>query len=120
VNDTSPFGSPACRCLLSELTRDTILLLDGADLIHGREWSHLKHHTIAHTSGLVVTSHRRGLLPTLIECSTTPTLLKDIINDLVPRGRTIPAEFLESLYQRHEGNLRDCLRELYDLDAGPR
>lgn len=118
VNDTSRFDSPACRRLLSELTRDTILLLDGADLIRRWDWSLLKRHTITHTSGLVITSHRRGLLPTLIECTTSPALLKEIVSDLLPRGRTIPMAFLDSLYLRHQGNLRACLRELYDLYAG--
>jgi hypothetical protein len=120
VNDTSGFDSPACRRLLSELTQDTILLLDGADLIRRWDWSLLKRHTITHAYGLVITSHRRGLLPTLIECSTTPTLLTDIINDLLPQGRPIAMDFLDRLYARHQGNLRDCLRELYDLYAGSR
>ncbi len=120
VNDTSRFDSPACRRLLSELTRDTLLLLDGADLIRRSDWSLLKRHTITHAYGLVITSHRRGLLPTLIECSTTPALLKDIVTDLLPQGRTIPAEFLDSLYQRHQGNLRTCLRELHDFYAKSR
>ncbi len=118
VNDTSRFDSPACRRLLSELTRDTILLLDGADLIRRSDWSLLKRHTITHAYGLIIASHRRGLLPTLIECSTTPALLKNIVADLLPQSRTIPAESLDSLYQRHQGNLRACLRELYDLYAG--
>jgi energy-coupling factor transporter ATP-binding protein EcfA2 len=117
INDTSHFDSPACRRLLSGLTRDTLLLLDGADLIRRSDWSLLKRHTITHAHGLVITAHRRGLLPALIECSTTPTLLKDIVSDLLPPGRTIPAEFLDSLCQRHQGNLRACLRELYDLYA---
>ncbi len=120
VNDTSRFDSPACRRLLSELTRDTILLLDGADLIRRSDWSLLKRHTITHAYGLVITAHRRGLLPTLIECSTTPALLKDLVSDLLPRGRTLPAEFLDSLYQRHQGDLRACLRELYDFYAESR
>jgi hypothetical protein len=120
VNDTSGFDSPACRRLLSELTQDTLLLLDGADLIRRWDWSLLKRHTITHAYGLVITSHRRGLLPTLIECSTTPALLKDIINDLLPQGRPIAMDFLDCLYARHQGNLRDCLRELYDLHAGSR
>jgi hypothetical protein len=120
VNDTSGFDSPACRRLLSELTQDTLLMLDGADLIRRWDWSLLKRHTITHAYGLVITSHRRGLLPTLIECSTTPTLLKDIINDLLPQGHTVPTELLDSLYLRHQGNLRTCLRELYDLYAGSR
>jgi hypothetical protein len=117
INDTSHFDSPACRRLLSELMRDTLLLLDGADLIRRSDWSLLKRHTITHAYGLVITSHRRGLLPTLIECSTTPALLKDIVSDLLPQGGTIPAEFLDRLYTRHQGNLRTCLRELYDLYA---
>lgn len=114
VNDTALFDSPACRRLLAELTRDQIVLLDGADLIRRSDWSLLKRHTITHAYGLVITSHQRGLLPTLIECSTSPALLKDIVTDLLPPGRTISAEFLDSLYERHAGNLRACLRELYD------
>lgn len=117
INDTSHFDSPACRRLLSELTRDTILLLDGADLIRRSDWSLLKRHTITHAYGLIITSHRRGLLPTLIECSTSSALLREIVAELQPHGRTIPAEFLDRLYARHQGNLRTCLREIYDLCA---
>jgi len=117
VNDASLFDSPACRQLLSELARDQILLLDGADLIRRSDWSLLKRHTITHAYGLVITSHKRGLLPTLIECSTTPALLREIVAELLPQSRTTPAEFLDSLYERHKGNLRACLRELYDLYA---
>jgi energy-coupling factor transporter ATP-binding protein EcfA2 len=84
VNDTSPFDRPACRRLLSGLTRDTILLLDGADLVRRSDWSLLKRHTIAHACGLAVTSHRPGLLPTLIECTPNPALLKEIVAELLP------------------------------------
>jgi len=117
VNDTARFDSPACRRLLAELTRDEIVLLDGADLIRRSDWSLLKRHTITHAYGLVITSHHRGLLPTLIECSTNPALLRAIVSDLLPRGHPIPAESLDRLYTRHQGNLRACLRELYDLYA---
>jgi hypothetical protein len=118
VNDASQLDSAACRHLLGELTRDRILLLDGADLIRRSDWALLKRHTITHAYGLVITSHQRGLLPTLIECSTTPALLKEIVAELLPNDRTISAEFLDSLYERHRGDLRACLRELYDLYAG--
>jgi hypothetical protein len=114
VNDTSPLDSPACRRLLTELTRDQIVLLDGADLIRRSDWSLLKRHTITHAYGLIITSHHRGLLPTLIECSTTPALLKEIVAELQPPSQTLTAEFLDHLYQRHQGDLRACLRELYD------
>jgi len=115
VNDTSPLSDPACRRLLSGLTRDELLLLDGADLIPRSCWSLLKRHTITHAYGLVITSHRPGLLPTLIECTTSPSLLRDITSQLQSADRPIPVESLETLFQRHQGNIRACLRELYDL-----
>ncbi len=34
-----------------------------------------------------------------------------------PPVRPIPTEFLDNLFQRHQGNIRACLRELYDLCA---
>ena len=117
VNDTSPLSDPACRQLLSELTRDELVLLDGADLVPRSCWSLLKRHTITHAYGLVITSHRPGLLPTLIECTTSPSLLQDIARHLQPPNRPIPVESLQSLFRRHQGNIRACLRELYDLHA---
>jgi len=117
VNDTLPLDSPACRRLLSELNRDEILLLDGADLISRASWSLLKRHTITHALGLVITSHKLGLLPTLIECTTTRTLLTEIVTTLHPPDPMISADLLDTLYKRRNGNLRDCLRELYDLCA---
>ncbi len=117
VNDTSPLDGPACRRLLSELNRDEILLLDGADLISRACWSLLKRHTITHASGVVITSHKLGLLPTLIKCAATPALLVEIVTALAPQGPGISTDLLDTLYKRHHGNLRDCLRELYDLYA---
>jgi hypothetical protein len=117
VNDASHLDSPACRQLLTELKREQIVLLDGADLIRRSDWSLLKRHTITHAYGLIITSHRRGLLPTLIECSTTPALLREIVADLQPQSRILTVEFLDTLYERHKGNLRACFRELYDLYA---
>ena len=115
VNDTSPLTDPACRRLLAELDRDELLLLDGADLVPRSCWSLLKRHTITHTYGLVITSHRAGLLPTLLECTTSPSLLQEIVRELQPPDHPIPTESLNALFHRHQGNLRDCLRELYDL-----
>lgn len=118
VNDTSPFDSLTCRRLLSELTRKQIVLIDGADLIRRSDWSLLKRRTITHAHGLVITSHQPGLLPTLVECSTSAALLRELVAELRPPGPPILAESLARLYERHQGNLRACLRELYDLYAG--
>ncbi|MBM4026951.1 MAG: hypothetical protein FJ280_16350 [Planctomycetes bacterium] len=117
VNDTCPLDTPACRRLLAEMTRDQIVLLDGADLIRRSDWAIMKRYTITHAYGVVITAHHPGRLPTLLECTTSPELLREIVAELLPQGHPIPAELLDSLYQRHQGNLRACLRELYDLYA---
>ena len=117
VNDASPLPEAECRRFLSELVPQELVLLDGADAIRRSSWFLFRRHTVAHAAGLIVTSHRPGLLPTLIECSTTPTLLKEIVADLTPQTRVIPPTVLDDLHRRHRGNLRACLRELYDLRA---
>ena len=117
VNDASPLPEAECRRLLSELTPQELVLLDGADAIRRSSWSLFRRHTVRHAAGLIVTSHRPGLLPTLIECSTTPTLLKEIVTDLTSRTRNVSPILLDDLHRRHRGNLRTCLRELYDLYA---
>ncbi len=120
ANDTRPFTDAACRRLLSELPPGEIILLDGADAIGPASWRLLRHRTIQHARGLVITSHRRGRFPTLIDCRTTPALLREIVSDLVAPSHDIPRGLLDRLYNEHQGNIRDCLRELYDLLAADR
>jgi len=117
INDASPLTEPQCRRFLSELVPQEVVLLDGADAIRRSSWLLFRRHTIAHAAGLIITSHRPGLLPTLTECSTTPALLKDIVAELQPQSPLLTGEFLDSLYECHNGNLRACLWELYDLHA---
>ena len=120
VNDTHPFTDAACRHLLSELPPDEIVLLDGADALGPASWRLLRHRTIQHAGGLVITAHRRGRFPTLIDCHTTRALLREIVDDLLPPGHDIPPSLLDRLFNEHQGNIRDCLRELYDLLATDR
>ena len=82
-------------------------------------WFLFRRHTVKHASGLIVTSHRPGLLPTLLKCSTTPALLREVVADLAPQAPAIPPALLDALHARYKGNLRACLRELYDLYAEP-
>lgn len=55
-----------------------------------------------------------GLLPTLIECSTGATLLRGIVEDLLPPHHVVDHD---ELIARHRGNVREALRELYDRFA---
>jgi hypothetical protein len=104
--------------LFVALTARDCLLLDGAEQLNPLSWRRLVRRSRA-AGGLVVTAHRAGLLPTLLECRTSPELLSDLVRELLGAeadGLQPPLEELYAqLFTRHGGNLRDVLRELYDL-----
>lgn len=102
----------AARKILQDLTSRDILLIDGAEQLGRLAWLQLRLRSRA-AGGLVITSHRPGLLPTLHECRTSSELLAGIVRELVgPEGEK---HDLDALFQRHGGNLRGALRELYDV-----
>ncbi|MCX8038729.1 MAG: hypothetical protein N3D11_17080 [Candidatus Sumerlaeia bacterium] len=103
------------RRFLAGLNPRDVVLFDGADLMGGWSWARLKRQT-AHAGGLIITSHRAGLLPTLIECRTTPQLLGEIVAQLAGDDAP-PQEFIFQLYDKHMGNIRETLRHMYDLWA---
>ena len=117
VNDTSPLDRRMRRQLISQLESEEIVLLDGADAIGRVMWTFLRRHILRHAAGLVITTHRPGRLPTLIDCTTTPDLLNTIVTELLPETHSIDAATLHHLYHHYEGNIRNCLRDLYDLCA---
>ena len=91
-------------------------MLDGAEQMGRLDW--LQFHRRTQTAGgLIITSHRPGRLPTLLGCATTPALLTEIVTELLGDPRSAAALQLDELYQRHAGNLRHALRELYDVYA---
>jgi GTPase SAR1 family protein len=103
--------------LFRDLTPADVLFLDGAEQLSRLAWLEVRTRSRA-AGGLVITSHRPGLLPTLHECRTTPELLAGIVEDLagVEGYQRLPDA--GELLARHGGNVRDALRELYDLCAG--
>jgi len=117
INDSSPLDRPTRRQLMSQLRSDEIVLVDGADAIGPAMWTLLKHRILRQAAGLIITTHRPGRLPTLIDCVTTPGLLGVIVTELLPKEHDIEGPTLDRLYHRYQGNIRNCLRELYDLCA---
>ncbi len=89
-----------------------ILLIDGADHLKRSVWHRIRRKINRRNMGLIITSHKPHMLPTLIECSTNPKLLKEIATEL--SGQT-DDKLTENLYRKHKGNIRDALRELYDI-----
>ena len=108
--------APAARAaLLAGLGGGDVVLVDGADELGSLAWSSLRRATRA-AGGLVVTSHRPGLLPTVWTCGTSVELLADLVRELVGRAEAEALRpRLAALFDRHRGDLRAALRALYDL-----
>ena len=98
-----------------QLTAVDVVCLDGAEQLGPLPW--LRFRWQARRAGCVlVTTHRPGRLPTLVTCATNAGLLDRITRRLAPH-RLPGAPPAEDLFARHRGNLRDALRELYDVYA---
>lgn len=96
--------------LFRDLGPRDILCVDGAEQLGRWSWLALRLRSRA-AGGLLITSHRAGMLPTLVGCETTPELLAGIVRDLLGEEGPDPAELLA----RHDGNVREALWELYDV-----
>ncbi len=108
-------GETARRYLPEVVDQRHVVLIDGAEQLGRWSWWRL-HLRIRHAGTIIITSHHKGRLPALFECTTSPELLKELVSELVPDGAA--AMDLEHLYERRGGNIRLCFRELYDVWAG--
>jgi|CXWL01.1.fsa_nt_gi hypothetical protein len=112
---------PAVASLLAGVTRGDLLLVDGAEQLAMPAWLALRLRS-RRAGGLVVTSHRAGLLPTLVDCTTSPALLAGLVSELLDhRSAPValpPLPAAEELWALYGGNLRDALLHLYDHCAG--
>ena len=100
----------ARKQLPEDLSNQNTLLIDGAEQLGAFGWRRLMWRARS-ARCIVATLHQPGRLPTLVECRTDPALLRDLVGELVP-GSLIPDQTLETLFERHGGNIRLCLREL--------
>jgi energy-coupling factor transporter ATP-binding protein EcfA2 len=103
--------------LPTPVTTNHAVLIDGAEQLGPIGWRRLLLAT-RNAGCLLATLHRPGLLPTLIECRTDRDLLCDLVEELAPADALSLVSDLDDLFQRHEGNIRLCLRDLYDVYAG--
>lgn len=89
------------------------VLLDGAGHIQPL----LRRRLLRHMKGagrLVTTEHRIGRLPCLYRCETSLALLDALVKELAPAIAMEVRPHAHDLYDRHDGNIRDVLRGLYD------
>lgn len=92
-----------------------VILFDGAEQMSAMVWMRFRW-SVRRAGGMVITCHRPGRLPTLLKTRTSPQLLEDLVKQLA--GPTAPdrAE-CERLFAAHHGNIRNALREFYDIYA---
>jgi energy-coupling factor transporter ATP-binding protein EcfA2 len=106
---------PDWRVSARRLAAGDIVCLDGAEQLGPVAWLRFRWRA-RRAAGVIITTHQPGRLPTLVACTTSPALLDRIIRRLAPDGLAAAPPAAE-LFARHRGNLRNALRELYDVYA---
>lgn len=105
------------RWSLLNTTSRHFLLFDGAEQLNWVAWQFFKWRT-RRAAGLIITTHKPGRLPTLWNCNTSAELLSEIMAAVLAGSRfTTPPADPADLFRKHKGNLREALRECYDLMA---
>lgn len=97
------------------LTRRHIILLDGADRMGLVGWRRFLWRT-KRAGGLIITTHRPGMLPVLIHCRTTPELVEELVGELIPENPDILCR-ARLLFEQFGGDVRAVMRGLYDVYA---
>ena len=109
-----------CRQQLKPVTGEdiskTAYLIDGTEQLSRFEWSRL-YSKIKLSGAVVLTAHVKSPLPPLIHTQTSPSLLYDLVLKLNGKTDMISEQAVFDLYHRHKGDIRQALRELYDVWA---
>ena len=103
----------ARRTLRAVAGEDEFLLVDSAECFSRLEWLRFQWMT-RRAAGLVITVHRAGLLPTLVECKPSSELFEELVRTLLPDECYLGATDLAALFREHKGNVRAAFRDLYD------
>lgn len=117
LNDQAPsFPRGFLEEFLRGLGPRDIVLFDGPEFLNRRAWRKVKSGTQP-AGGLVIAVHEHGMLPTLFETETSVELLHSLVRELLDDEKCSDVLPLKDLYEKHHGNLRDALRDLYDRFA---
>jgi hypothetical protein len=92
------------------------VLLDGAERLGAARWRAFSVLT-RRAAGIVVTSHEPSRLPTLTVCETSAELLAGLAEELLGERPPWLDATARTLFEKHAGNLREALRDLYDRYA---
>lgn len=115
--DTPRPTTAAREQLPQRLGTQHTVLFDGAEQLGPIGWWRFCR-AAGTAGGLIITGHSPGRLPTLVECTSSLGLLRELVADLSPDDAESLEPILGNLFDRHHGNIRGCFRDLYDLYAG--
>ena len=107
---------PADVCHREATAPESVLVVDGYEQLSG--WSRLwaRHYCRRRRCGLIVTAHAPVGLPDLFRTSPTLPLVQEVVGRLLQgRPTAWSAQELSDRFERHQGNVRELLFELYDL-----
>lgn len=93
-----------------------IVLFDGCEQLGWLDWWRFRWQA-RRAGGLIITTHCAGRLPTAWRCSTDSVLLQELVERLTTDPCMTNSHSVRRLYELHSGNLRNALRELYDVAA---
>lgn len=113
-NERRAFPSGFLHGFLKSLTPSDLILFDEANQLNRFSWLYFNWYS-QRAGGLIITSHRAGLLPTLTTCAVSLALLTDLVTDLL--GHELPPDLkpmLAHLLRQHRGNLHLIFGELYE------
>lgn len=102
------------RDMIADADARTIISLDGIDRIGAIWWWRLRQATRG-IGGIIATSHVSGRLPILHRHETSVALLRDLVEELTDAvTATMLHDRCAALFEFHRGDVRACLRSLYD------
>jgi len=110
--ESKPSSATLAR-LTDERSAD-FLLIDSAEQLSPRGWQTVQF-AAKHARGMIIATHRAGMLPTLMMHETSVVLLRELIAELLETDDHPLMDEAGRLFVRHEGNIRHALLECYDL-----
>jgi hypothetical protein len=114
--ETPSFDGKFLDDFFASLSLRSVILFDGAEQLGPMAWHRFKRRSRG-AGGLMVTLHRPGRLPTLLETQPSPELFDALVRQILGDRAGEVRPLMPRLYEKHAGNLREALRELYDLYA---
>ena len=94
----------------------TLLVVDGYEQLSRLSRFWLSRQVRRRRFGLLVTAHKSVALPLLYQTQTTTKLTHAVVRQLADAENSgITDADIQSAHERHSGNLRETLFELYDL-----